>query len=292
MKFMVLISDWDFRDEKMFIIPSLLIPRPEDIDLFDSDSLKFIEDGKLEEEPAKANNAKSKRKVVVKNIFGFKKKDKKGKKKSEKGKKKVEVELVKEEKEKKEGVDEEEDKEIVERTEETEIDYVIWDFSKVFLPMGVFQRLVCMCVSYSTDLGKKKKKMKEPILYNQWAKIWMGNDTILYLEQKKDTIWLSVEDLETGPTCFKAVNAMLTKLNADLMGSGLEWDVTMQKVKRTINQKKGEKPTVTKVIDVDVTLVDARKKLLQPWFKKKEAAAVEEAKKEELLDLENFVDSF
>lgn len=265
MKYMVLISDWDFREEKMYIIPSLLIPRPEDVDLFDEEHIK-------EEEEIKKGKKKN---FKIKNIFKKKKKEEKKEKEEEKV----------EDKGKQEEDDEEE---VVEKTEEITTDYVLFDFSKVFLPMGVFQRLVCMCVSYSTNVGRNKKKLREPELYARWAKIWMGNDTILYLEQKDNTIWLSVEEADTGPTCFKAVNSMLTKLNADLMGSGLEWEISMRRIKKTICQKKDEKKAhITELIERDMLEKEAKSKKIDPWYKQEKKTEVEASKQEELLDLED-----
>lgn len=167
--------------------------------------------------------------------------------------------------------------------------FAVFDFAKVFLPLGVFQRLVCLCVSYSTTVGDSDNRVTEPELYERHAKIWMGAETILYLEQRGNQIWLSVEDPQTAPTCFKAVNSMLNKLNADLMGSGLYWDISFKTLRKVVTQKEGEKAQVREVTEGDVKEKDAKKKALEPWYEQKKK---KEEKAKDLINLENFIDAF
>uniref|UniRef100_A0A7S3PK06 COR domain-containing protein n=2 Tax=Aplanochytrium stocchinoi TaxID=215587 RepID=A0A7S3PK06_9STRA len=155
----------------------------------------------------------------------------------------------------------------------------IFDFSKKFLPVGIFQRVVCICVSFASTLHTRNDfeivsgiESYEPILYNNWAKIWLGPEVAMCLQQENESeillscIYVAPGDANSSNnqqnypvTCYNIVLSTLRKLNADLMGNGLEWEIffeTLNKHESSANIASSDR----------FPLEEAKNRQLLPWF--------------------------
>jgi len=106
------------------------------------------------------------------------------------------------------------------------------DFSESFLPDGVFERLMCLCVAYSGMVhSTEKNSIPSPILGSSQAKIWLGPNLPIFLLANKNssTISLMADSTNTNPgRCLDIVLSMLKKMNADVMSNNLNWKVIFQ----------------------------------------------------------------
>eukprot|EP00924_Labyrinthula_sp_SR-Ha-C_P010865 snap_masked-scaffold_47-processed-gene-0.10-mRNA-1 protein AED:0.40 eAED:0.42 QI:0/-1/0/1/-1/1/1/0/1107 len=286
MKRMILLSDYNFEaeDERKYLVPSLLVSKYED----DKKEV-CLEDYIRKRKPHK-NRTKRKApeelpgKNVIKSIIVKDKRIREGK----------------------------------------EIHYCVLTFSNAtqaktpFLPTGLFQRLVCFCVSYSSSVNSTAsiKSLAQPELYSSQAKISMAEGMIIHLEQRDEEIWFFVEDLTQAPLCLRAITSILGKLNADLLGSGLTWDMSFN----TVIQGEGsatEEITYSRIYEVvgvpkqddaqtislnvksaqleqlqrSFTKAEAEANKLHPWFEPEDKMELED-KVEETLELESFLDNF
>mmetsp|Transcript_29003 Transcript_29003/g.35816 ORF Transcript_29003/g.35816 Transcript_29003/m.35816 type:complete len:325 (-) Transcript_29003:238-1212(-) len=125
------------------------------------------------------------------------------------------------------------------------------DFSNTFLPNGVFQRLLCLCVAHSTR-GKDNKRIMEPCLHKTFAKIEFEPSCIVHLREDEEaqSITIFVGNDKFAGQYLRIVQAILRKVNHDVMGSGLSWDIYLEN-------------GVTKEL---VFQSEAQKENLSPWF--------------------------
>lgn len=128
----------------------------------------------------------------------------------------------------------------------------VFEFSSSFLPNGTFQRLVCLSVAHSASF-KNGKKMKEPDLYQDFARIEFEPELSLSLFEDKELqcILVFIEDHTKAFRTFTIVDSMLRKLNADIMSTGLLSWVTLL-----------ENPESGHLLRFD----HARATQLSPWF--------------------------
>uniref|UniRef100_A0A6S8E7N8 non-specific serine/threonine protein kinase n=1 Tax=Aplanochytrium stocchinoi TaxID=215587 RepID=A0A6S8E7N8_9STRA len=124
-----------------------------------------------------------------------------------------------------------------------------FDFSSSWLPNGVFQRLVCLCVAHSAN----QKGSQRPKLDQSNCKVWFGSDEV-GLQQDGDQILVSVADAKTASRYYGMLKSMLFKINSDTMKSGLEWNLFFE---ANVNGTRSW-------INHD----DAKKQELSPWFDK------------------------
>mmetsp|Transcript_1974 Transcript_1974/g.2537 ORF Transcript_1974/g.2537 Transcript_1974/m.2537 type:complete len:184 (+) Transcript_1974:402-953(+) len=124
-----------------------------------------------------------------------------------------------------------------------------FDFSSSWLPNGVLQRLVCLCVAHSAN----QKGSQRPKLDQSNCKVWFGSDEV-GLQQDGDQILVSVADAKTASRYYGMLKSMLFKINSDTMKSGLEWNLFFE---ANVNGTRSW-------INHD----DAKKQELSPWFDK------------------------
>ena len=127
------------------------------------------------------------------------------------------------------------------------------DFSESFLPIGVFQRIVCVLVAASGQA----KNAKEPSLSEGSAVIWLNADLAIHVEEQSqlDRLVVSVIEPEGAPVALSAIQSALNKLN-NSMNRVLRWDVLL-----------GDK-------DDFVPFSEAKEMKLAPWFSSGEQASV------------------
>eukprot|EP00511_Aplanochytrium_stocchinoi_P011561 CAMPEP_0204875164 /NCGR_PEP_ID=MMETSP1348-20121228/45225_1 /ASSEMBLY_ACC=CAM_ASM_000700 /TAXON_ID=215587 /ORGANISM="Aplanochytrium stocchinoi, Strain GSBS06" /LENGTH=584 /DNA_ID=CAMNT_0052031445 /DNA_START=159 /DNA_END=1913 /DNA_ORIENTATION=- len=159
----------------------------------------------------------------------------------------------------------------------------VFDFSDSFLPNGVFERLLCLCVAHSTSprsaYAKQGYSAKEPKLYKNFCTIEFGPDNTirLHVDEDSDTLSCCMENLKSAERNLAIISSMIQKLNTDVMGTGLKWTVLL------------EDPSNGKLISHE----DAFQKRLSPWFQEKNAKEVGTSGKTQNsqgLDIESFLD--
>lgn len=101
-----------------------------------------------------------------------------------------------------------------------------YDFQKSFLPEGVTQRLVCLCVEYAIRQGTTR----EPIVYHDSAEVYLPGDVMISLQETKSAINVAFSpiDLQSPDKYCIMINSMFRKLNDDAMSGGLEWKLLFQ----------------------------------------------------------------
>ena len=121
---------------------------------------------------------------------------------------------------------------------------VVMDFSRSVLPVGLFERLVCLMVAESsTHAGSQK-----PQLEMEAAKLWLGADSAIYLKVVKTSIHLYVEKPDDASKALSLLLSFVRKLKDDL-DMDLEWKMAVV----------GENKIM---VDYDM----AKRRKLAPWF--------------------------
>eukprot|EP00511_Aplanochytrium_stocchinoi_P006575 CAMPEP_0204831220 /NCGR_PEP_ID=MMETSP1346-20131115/10129_1 /ASSEMBLY_ACC=CAM_ASM_000771 /TAXON_ID=215587 /ORGANISM="Aplanochytrium stocchinoi, Strain GSBS06" /LENGTH=298 /DNA_ID=CAMNT_0051962063 /DNA_START=161 /DNA_END=1057 /DNA_ORIENTATION=+ len=128
----------------------------------------------------------------------------------------------------------------------------IFDFSENFLPIGVFLRLVCLCVAHAVRSQENIHGLAEPVLFKNFLSIELESGFILYLREdaRCQSIIVTLENEKHAALGLKIVQSMLVKLDADVMGSGLSWVTLLQ------NETNGG----------FIAEYDARQQNLAPWY--------------------------
>ncbi|GBG25973.1 F-box/WD repeat-containing protein 7 [Hondaea fermentalgiana] len=100
----------------------------------------------------------------------------------------------------------------------------VLDFSKFFLPDGVFARLLSLCVQYSGDTGPRRRA---PQLAGDQAIIRFGF-SVFALEQTKDKIWIRLErDSDKPLSTLKTLLSMFRGAR-DAVFRDLPWGLLLQ----------------------------------------------------------------
>mmetsp|Transcript_733 Transcript_733/g.905 ORF Transcript_733/g.905 Transcript_733/m.905 type:complete len:252 (-) Transcript_733:448-1203(-) len=139
-----------------------------------------------------------------------------------------------------------------------EIDGNTCVFQFEFLPVGVFDRLVCLCVGYSAKLRDSDlPNLPGPIMqYKDSCTVWLGdNDEIrLFLDEGKKQIQLIVgSNKEIARHSLTVISSMLLKLKQDVIGTGIRWRINFIK-------------HITDSENIVLTYDEAVKEMLDPWF--------------------------
>jgi len=124
-----------------------------------------------------------------------------------------------------------------------------FDFSHSFLPRGVFQRLVCLCVAGAAK-QPNSLSLCEPELFENYAFIEIEKNFCLHLLKCTHTIEIFVEDDSFASRGLRILISMLRKLNYDVMGTGLKWQVNLYDRERE------------DLVSYNI----ARERKLKPWF--------------------------
>jgi len=130
---------------------------------------------------------------------------------------------------------------------------IVFDFSNGFLPKGLFQRLLCLCIEYTSMRNSAAaKQMSKPEVYQNFCSMPFDRDHMMYLEEDStlQLITVIVQDETQAARTLEIVLSMIRKINCDVMGSGLKWKTLLEDVE-TGNL---------------VNLVSARESRLSPWF--------------------------
>mmetsp|Transcript_11697 Transcript_11697/g.13522 ORF Transcript_11697/g.13522 Transcript_11697/m.13522 type:complete len:929 (-) Transcript_11697:915-3701(-) len=124
----------------------------------------------------------------------------------------------------------------------------IFDFSESFLPVGVFQRLVCLCVIYSG----RDKNSQQPLLDKTTSTISFGNQGRIHLCENDEKIYVTFESAQNAWNHLQILLAMMRKLKTGVVS--LRWNLELK-------------------VDGDYVAYDkVRQKKMKPWFQTIEAA--------------------
>lgn len=120
-----------------------------------------------------------------------------------------------------------------------------------FLPIGVFERLVCLAVDYSST----KPDAPKPVLGKETSQVFFGKDSAISLVRDGDVVQVFVEASDEAHKILDIILAMLRKLNDDVMDGAIKSTVTLE-------------GSDGKFVGLD----EARKAKLQPWFEAEKKA--------------------
>ena len=113
-----------------------------------------------------------------------------------------------------------------------------------FLPNGVFERILCLLVDYSS----KQNSLGKPTLSVNAAQVWLREGVLVSLTRHHELLSVYFECANAEKPPLAAVLAMLTKLNGDVWHDALQWE------------------TEVEVNDTMVALKDAKREKMRPWF--------------------------
>jgi len=144
-----------------------------------------------------------------------------------------------------------------------------FDFSDSFLPIGLFPRLLCLCVGFSNKF--KHKATRRPELYKNFGTVELSPGSIIHLQEEivSQRIILFAENVERSAKCLFIILSMLRKLNSIVMGEGLEWKVIVE-------------TDGGKLLRLD----EAQNQTMPPWYTTKTTDS-----KTQGVDLDYFLDS-
>ena len=138
-------------------------------------------------------------------------------------------------------------------------------FDFEFLPIGVFERLVCLAVDYSSSQDDSPK----PSLGKESSLVFFGKDSSIGMTRKADVVEIAVQNKAEAPKILDIVMAMMRKLNEDVMNGAINTTITLE----------GEDG---KFVELD----SARKSKLQPWFEAEKKPVTSGA------NFDNFLEKF
>ena len=116
------------------------------------------------------------------------------------------------------------------------------------IPVGLFERIVCLAVAFSIHSGVEGKA---PELDKLKATIQFFKDCPVELEQFEDdnVITFKVENESLASNCLSVFLSMMRKIKTDIMGDGFNWEALFEHEDKLI------------------TFEEARSQSLEPYFK-------------------------
>ena len=121
------------------------------------------------------------------------------------------------------------------------IDGIHCKFEFNFLPLGIFQRLVCLCLgvlnaktSGAVNRDNAKNVQEKPDLHRHWAKMSFEG-TVITLEELSESmmivVTLSGPPYQSASRIVGMLGSMLNKIRRDVMGESLKWHTQVEKEK-------------------------------------------------------------
>jgi len=129
-----------------------------------------------------------------------------------------------------------------------------------FLPIGVFERLICLAIAHSANTFDSTENIKEPILRKNFNRVWFGPDCEVILESKHgsdsqaDMIMMSLDNPERAQRVFTVIVSMLQKVTADFTVNSFDWNIFVDSDAESRER---------------IPLRVARKRKTKPWFSEK-----------------------
>jgi len=127
-----------------------------------------------------------------------------------------------------------------------------FDFKQSFLPNGVFQQIMCMCVAHSALKVKDESLEKEPMWpFRNYLSIELepGFNLKLLEDHSGEKIHVFIENERFASRSVQVLQSMLYKVNVDFMNSRLLWETFV------------EEPDTENMVSYE----EARRRSLKPW---------------------------
>jgi len=145
----------------------------------------------------------------------------------------------------------------------------VFDFASQWLPIGVFERLICLAVAHSNNTSPSRA----PVLSNNVCTIWFGQEWI-ELTRDEEGISCVLDKPDIAATTLSMLNSMLTKIHHDVMNGRLAWEVKIKTSKGFISWD------------------EAKKRVLRPWFPVESTIIRSKEGEIRSLNLDSFLGSF
>ena len=130
---------------------------------------------------------------------------------------------------------------------------MVLDFTKSFLPRGVFQRLICLCIVVNP--GRLVASLPLPEIHESSARIELEGEGVILIEEIGSSIVVSMleEAPESTPQKIPQLfRVMLRKLQEEVFSDRLSWDTYYTREDS----------------ETDILEEEAVKQKLAPWFSK------------------------
>ena len=128
-----------------------------------------------------------------------------------------------------------------------------------YMHQGVFERIVCMCVSYSEAQQRSSEVFNAPLITLHQGVVWFGHGQRVVIERKdhgSNALEVYIQGVDHVRTTLPIIEAMLLKVKREFMNRSLVWT------------------TQVKALETWKKYLDAKQQRLAPWFN------VEESEKE------------
>ena len=99
----------------------------------------------------------------------------------------------------------------------------VFDFSKFYLPNGVFERIVCGFVEHSGRV----KGVAEPVLEKEACSLWFTKDGLIQLRKADESFELYVSNPDVASLALQFLIARLALIKHEVM-ENLVWDVLLE----------------------------------------------------------------
>mmetsp|Transcript_11423 Transcript_11423/g.13013 ORF Transcript_11423/g.13013 Transcript_11423/m.13013 type:complete len:377 (-) Transcript_11423:1216-2346(-) len=145
----------------------------------------------------------------------------------------------------------------------------VFDFTDTFLPPGVFERVISLCVAHAIKY-RETNSQQIPEMYSNFASFEFDRGFSCTLLLESGRIIIRIENPEFSSKGLHIFQSMFLKLNADVMGKGLSWKVLLEDLKTHILVEHSE----------------AQSRQLLPWFPNGEITSPSAT----MINLESFLD--
>ena len=116
-------------------------------------------------------------------------------------------------------------------------------FEFEFLPTGVYERLVCLCVEHSSSY----EDSEEPKVGARFCSVWFGQKSHVQIVRGEASVEIFLAKAQDAPGLLNLLRKMMSKIKDDLMGSAFTW-------KTLVSSKAGM-----------IALEEAKKNKVEPW---------------------------
>ena len=135
--------------------------------------------------------------------------------------------------------------------------------TKDALPMGLFEFLMCLCISHSSSLNTS-----EPRLYDRAFDVYFEHYTLVRVDSDgSKCMTVTVDGAKGARRALSIVASMLRKIKDELLGTNLRWTLLFQAEGSFIQYQ------------------EAKSRKLAPWFPVDELSADDEMELEKFLDI-------
>lgn len=107
-----------------------------------------------------------------------------------------------------------------------------------FLPDGVFEYLVCICIQLTSAARLAVKEKKKPLLGKNHCTLWLESVCAVQLIRESSRIEVTVAKDAYAPRCLEILRSLVKKVNVQLLSSRLVWELKLQTNKGMLSHTK------------------------------------------------------